>query len=75
MTLSGIVLRNLRHYWRQHLGVIAGAAICSMVLVGALMVGDSVKATLKRLAGERIGRADIALLSPDGFFERPWRWT
>ena len=68
MTLSGIVLRNLRHYWRQHLGVIAGAAICSMVLVGALMVGDSVKATLKRLAGERIGRADIALLSPDGFF-------
>ncbi len=32
------------------------------------MVGDSVKATLKRLAGERIGRADIALLSPDGFF-------
>ena len=68
MTLSGIVLRNLRHYWRQHLGVIAGAAICSMVLVGALMVGDSVKATLKRLAGERIGQADIALLAPDGFF-------
>ena len=48
--------------------MIAGTAICSMVLIGALMVGDSVKVTLKRLAQERIGQADIALLSPDGFF-------
>ena len=68
MTLFGIVVRNLRHYWRQHLGVVAGAALCSMVLVGALMVGDSVKATLRRLADERIGQADLALLSEDGFF-------
>ncbi len=68
MTLFGIVIRNLRYYWRQHLGVVAGAALCSMVLVGALMVGDSVKATLKRLADERIGQADLALLKKDGFF-------
>ncbi|MGE4550981.1 MAG: hypothetical protein AAEJ57_06290, partial [Opitutales bacterium] len=68
MTLFGIVVRNLRHYWRQNLGVIAGAAICSMVLVGALMVGDSVKATLRRIADERIGKADMALLATDGFF-------
>ena len=68
MTLFGIVVRNLRHYWRQHLGVVTGTALCSMVLVGALMVGDSVKATLKRLADERIGEADVALLATDGFF-------
>ena len=68
MTLSGIVLRNLRHYWRQHLGALAGTALCAMVLVGALVVGDSVKATLRRLADERIGKADVALLAADGFF-------
>ncbi|MFP6899786.1 MAG: hypothetical protein VCA36_02515, partial [Opitutales bacterium] len=68
MSLLGIVVRNLRHYWRQHLGVFTGAALCSMVLVGALVVGDSVKATLRRLADERIGKADVALLSTDGFF-------
>ena len=68
MTLSGIVLRNLRHYWRQHLGVLAGTALCAIVLVGALVVGDSVKATLRRLADERIGKADVALLAADGFF-------
>ena len=68
MTLFGIVVRNLRYYWRQHLGVVVGAALCSMVLVGALMVGDSVKATLRRLADERIGKADVALLATDGFF-------
>ncbi len=68
MTLFGIVICNLRYYWRQHIGVVIGAALCSMVLVGALMVGDSVKATLKRLADERIGQADVALLATDGFF-------
>jgi len=68
MTLPGIVIRNLRHYWQQHLSVIAGAALCSMVLVGALIVGDSVKSTLRRLADERIGKADVALLATDGFF-------
>ena len=32
------------------------------------MVGDSVKATLRRLADERIGKADVVLLAADGFF-------
>ena len=68
MTLFGIVIRNLRYYWRQHIGVVVGAALCSMVLVGALMVGDSVKSTLRRLADERIGNASMALLATDGFF-------
>ena len=39
-----------------------------MVLVGALTVGDSVRATLSALADERIGEADLALLATDGFF-------
>ena len=68
MTLTLVLVRNLRYFWRQHLGVIAGTAICSMVLVGAMMVGDSVKETLRRIAEERIGKADLALLAEDGFF-------
>ena len=68
MTLTSVLVRNLRYFWRQHLGVIAGTAICSMVLVGAMMVGDSVKETLRRIAEQRIGKADLALLAEDGFF-------
>ena len=64
-----IILNNLIHFRKQHLGVAAGSALCAMVLVGALTVGDSVRSTLTSLAEERIGRGDLAMLSPDGFFE------
>ena len=43
--------------------------MCSLVLTGALTVGDSVRSTLRKLAEQRIGKGDIAMLSPDGFFE------
>ena len=43
--------------------------MCSLVLTGALTVGDSVRSTLRNLAEQRIGKGDIAMLSPDGFFE------
>jgi ABC-type lipoprotein release transport system permease subunit len=39
-----------------------------MVLTGSLLVGDSVKATLKRQAELRVGKADIALVGGDHFF-------
>ena len=68
MRLGTILLRNLSHFRRQHLGVALGSALCAMVLIGALTVGDSVRATLSNLAEERIGKGDLAMLSPDGFF-------
>ena len=51
------------------MGIILAAAMCSLVLTGALTVGDSVRTTLSNLAERRIGNGDIAMLSPDGFFE------
>ena len=69
MSLLGILFRNLAYYRRHHLGVALGSALCSMVLIGALTVGDSVRATLSSLAEERIGKGDLAMLSTDGFFK------
>jgi putative ABC transport system permease protein len=68
MSSWGILFRNLAYFRKQHAGACLGAALCSMVLVGALTVGDSVRATLSALADERIGKADLALLATDGFF-------
>ena len=68
MSSWGILFRNLLYFRKQHAGACLGAALCSMVLVGALTVGDSVRATLSALADERIGKADLALLATDGFF-------
>lgn len=68
MTGAALVLRGARYYWRTHLGVVLGAALAAMVLTGSLLVGDSVKATLRRQAELRIGRASVALLGGDRFF-------
>ena len=54
--------RTLIHFWRTHLAVIAGAAIATAVLVGALVVGDSVRASLRQLTLERLGAVDLALV-------------
>ena len=68
MRLRTLLLRSLVFYWRTHLGVVLGAALGTMTLTGALLVGDSVKATLRKQALERVGKAQCAMLSSDRFF-------
>ncbi len=68
MTATTLVLRSARHYWRTQLGVVLGTALAAMVLTGSLLVGDSVKATLRHQAEMRIGKADVALVGGDRFF-------
>ena len=63
-----LILRGARFYWRTHLGVVLGAALATMVLTGSLLTGDAVKATLRRQAELRVGRADVAVTRGDQFF-------
>ncbi|KKL50385.1 hypothetical protein LCGC14_2306000, partial [marine sediment metagenome] len=68
MTFATLIARSLRHYWRTHLGVTAGAAAASAVLIGALVVGDSVRGSLRDQALARLGRVDVAMTLGEGFF-------
>jgi len=68
MTSTRLILRSLAHYWRTHLGVVAGAAVSTAILVGALAVGDSVRHTLRVLALARLGEVDWALDAGNRFF-------
>jgi hypothetical protein len=68
MNARRLILQGARHYWRTHLGVVLGAALATMVLTGSLLVGDSVKETLRRQALARIGKADVAMVGGDRFF-------
>lgn len=63
MTTLALVGRSLRHYSRTNAAVVAGVAIAASVLTGALVVGDSLRATLRDLALSRLGRTDRALLA------------
>ncbi len=70
MNVRRLVAQSIRHYWRTHLGVILGSALAALVLTGALMVGDSVKATLRAQAEARVGKIGEALLCGERFV--PW---
>ena len=68
MTLRTLIRRNLCFHWRSHLGVVLGAAIGSAALIGALVVVDSVKGSLRERSLERLGHGSWLLFSPDRFF-------
>jgi ABC-type antimicrobial peptide transport system permease subunit len=67
MTSLTLLLRNLRYFRGVNLAVIAGMAVATAVLTGALMVGDSVRGSLADLARLRMGLVDDALISPRFF--------
>ena len=68
MTALSFILRGVRHHRTGYLGVLLGSALGTMVLLGALFAGDSVKATLKQIAQERIGDTQHALVGGENLF-------
>ena len=68
MNIWRIIFANLKHSWQQHMGTCLGVSLGSMILVGALTVGDSVRATLLRISQDRIGLVTHSLLSEEGYF-------
>ena len=67
MTLSRLVFRSASYHWRTNLAVCLGVAAAVAVLAGALLVGDSVRGSLRDLALSRLGGTEYAL-SSTGFF-------
>ncbi len=67
---SGGSLPSLRHYWRSNVAVVLTAAVAASVLTGALMVGDSVRGSLRDLTLDRLGGIDHVLLGAGFFRER-----
>lgn len=68
MSLFSFILASARHYWRGHLGLLLGAFLASAILSGSLLVGDSVRASLRRVAEFRLGRVQTGLLGGDRWF-------
>lgn len=52
------MLRTLTHYRAIHLAVVAAAAVTTAVLTGALVVGDSVRGSLRAMTLDRLGEID-----------------
>lgn len=67
MTLFKLALAGATYYWRTNIAVVLGVATAVAVLAGALVVGDSVRGSLRDIALGRLGQTDL-VLSSMGFF-------
>lgn len=59
--------RSLAWFRRTNAAIVAGAAIAAAVLGGALLVGHSVRSSLRDIALSRLGNTDLALVSNQFF--------
>ena len=68
MNLWRLASRSLFFYWRTNLGVLATVVVSTAILTGALVVGDSVRYSLRGMVVARLGSTQFALVSRDRFF-------
>ena len=68
VNLRTLILRSLTFHAKSHLGVILGAAVGAAVLIGALIVGDSMRGSLRDMALARLGKIDHAMVTNDRLF-------
>ena len=67
MRTGQLLKRNLTYFWRTNVAVILGVAAAVAVLAGALLVGDSVRGSLRDLFLQRLGQTDQVVVA-NGFF-------
>ena len=68
MTTRQFIVRTLTYYWRQNLALALGIAICTAVLTGALIVGDSVQYSLRKIVQLRLGKITHTVSAIDRYF-------
>ncbi|MDZ4656659.1 MAG: ABC transporter permease [Bythopirellula sp.] len=61
------ITASLWQYVRVHLAVAAGVAVATAVISGALLVGDSVRGSLRNLVLERLAGIDMVLVAEQPF--------
>ncbi len=69
MTFSQLLLRNLLYYRKMHIAVALGVGVGTAILAGALLVGSSVRASLRDLTLDRLGKIDHVLVGERYFRE------
>jgi putative ABC transport system permease protein len=67
MNILNFIIKSFWFFKKQHLAVFAGTVISTAVLTGALIVGDSIKYSLKQTVDARLGNIKFAMQTGDRF--------
>ncbi|MCX6273560.1 MAG: ABC transporter permease [Bacteroidetes bacterium] len=68
MNNTQLIFRNLWFFRKSYLAVFTGAVISVAVLTGALIIGDSVRYSLQKLAVTRLGKIRFSMETGDRYF-------
>ena len=61
MNQARFVIKSLIYHWRTNLAVLLGVIAATAVIGGALIVGDSVRASLRQMTLDRLGKIDYVV--------------
>ena len=67
MSLARLILGTLKYHWITNLAVALAVMAAGAVLTGALLVGDSMRGSLRHLLLDQLGQIDEVLVT-DRFF-------
>ncbi|MHC4180134.1 MAG: ABC transporter permease, partial [Planctomycetota bacterium] len=70
MSSLRLIVASLLYHWRMNLAVACGVAAATAVLSGALLVGDSMRGSLRELTLRRLGPIDEVLLTKHFFRQK-----
>ncbi len=70
MTTGTLIRRSLTYYARTNFAVVVGVAVAVSVLGGALLVGQSVRTSLRNLVIERLGNTGTVIGAANPFREQ-----
>ena len=68
LTFGSLLVAGVRKNWQVSLSVALGVATATAVIVGALLVGDSMRGSLRGLTIERLGKTESVVI-PGAFFQ------
>lgn len=63
-----LILRNILFFKRLHLLTALGIAVATAVLIGALIIGDSVKFSLYKIKEQRLGKIEWTIFANGRYF-------
>ncbi|MDO8927655.1 MAG: hypothetical protein Q7W54_01550, partial [Bacteroidota bacterium] len=68
MSLSKLILKSAWFYRKLNLTIILGIALSTAILVGALIIGDSVKYSLQQITVQRLGKTSQVITAGERLF-------
>lgn len=68
MNVFRYAIKSLVHYWKLNLTVIFGIALSMAILLGAFIIGDTVKYSLRQITLNRLGNTEMVVTAGERLF-------